>query len=177
MEIIKHKNYPNPLIWNANARTFTITHADMKIPVALVIKKGTILSPGGNILYKSGKVYEAVTAGTAIKMLKDHSFGIGDAYFAGATGRTISAIDTTSSDLYDTFTVDGVVTLLINEVVYSTASGAVASTGLAVIAEDVVYKKTSDTVSLAIADIAILDLAKMPNFWAAAIEASMIKAV
>jgi len=177
MERTDYKNYPNPILEKSPPRSFTITHADMKIPVALVVKKGTVLSPGGNILYKSGKVFEAVTGGVAVKMYKDHSFGIGDNFFDGATGRTISAIDTESSEDYDTLTVNDVVTLLINEVVYSTSSGAVASTGLAVVAEDVVYKKITDTVSLAITDKALLELAKMPNFWAAAIETSDIKTV
>ena len=176
MKRTDYKNYPNPILEKSPPRSFTITHGDMKIPEALVIKKGTILSPGGNILYKSGKVYEAVTGQMSVKLYKDHSFGADDHFFDGPTDTEIQTIDKTNED-YDVITVDAVITLLAGEVVYSTASGAVASTGLAVVAEDVVYEKTTDTVSLAIADTALLELAKMPNYWAAAIETSDIKTI
>ena len=176
MEITKTESFPNPILDNSATRPFTITHADMKIPVGLVIKKGTVLSPLGNILYKAGKVYEAIIAGLVPKLYKHHSFGIGDNFFDGAQVRVITAIDTTN-DNYDIITVDGVVTISLNEVVYSTASGAVASTGLAVTTEEVIYEKTSDTIHLTIADKAVLMLDKMPNFWAASIEASSIKTV
>ena len=162
-----YKNYPDPIIWRSNVRPFTLT-SGMVEPAQLKLLKGTILSPGSDIMYKSGKAYAAVTADVTINLFKDHSFGVGDALFDGSTELEITAIDTTTSALYDIVTVDANATLTANEVVYSTASGAVAASGLAVIAEDVTFE-TGDVIHVTIADKVVMDLSRMPNYWALAL--------
>jgi len=172
-----YKNYPNPIIEKSPPRSLTLASATYTLPVQNNIQRGTLmlLTSGSETIYKSGKVYEAVTAGTTIKMYKNHSFGVGDDLYDGATGVSITAIDTTN-DAYDSLTVDSAVTLTLNEVVYSTNAGAVGSADLAVVAETVVWE-TGDTPDVAISDKAVLELTKMPCFWAASVEASNIKTV
>lgn len=156
------KNYPNPIEWKANVRTHTITTEIL--PIKGVVKAGTVIVPATPLIYKSGKVYEAVTAGTTVKMYKEHSFGVGDAFYDGATGRTISAIDESNAD-YDSFTVSDVVTLTLDEVVYNTNAGAQATTGI-VIVTDTTYFESDDTVHLNVTDGAILNSDKLQNYSA-----------
>ena len=160
-------SYPNPLLWKANARAFTATHADIKMPAQLIIKAGTVLSPGGNVMYKSGKVQAAITAGTALKLEKDHSFGVGDKIYSG-TLINIDAIDTSNDD-YDLLTMAGAVTFTLAGVVFSTNAGAVATSGLSVVVETVIFTNSTDVKNLVIADKAILSISEMPNYWDAAI--------
>lgn len=53
---------------------------------------------------KSFKVYENVAAGTALKVYKNHNYGINDTFYQGAVQFTVTAIDVTQDD-YDVFTV------------------------------------------------------------------------
>jgi len=170
-----YKSYPNCIIDHSNPRTLNLDGSFI-LPAQLVVKKGTIIYEASDVMYKSGKVYEAVTADTTVKLYKDHSFGVGDDMYDGATGVTITAIDT-SNDSYDSVTVDAAVTFTLAEVIYSTNAGAVSSSGLSVVVEDVVYETTSDVVAVAVADQAVLNLDQMPNYWGAAIAASDIKTV
>lgn len=170
----EYTSYPNPLVDHSAPRTVNLDGSFI-LPSQLNIKKGTVIYEGGDVMYKSGKVYLAVTAGTTIRLYKNHSFGVGDSMFDGATERTIASIDT-SNDLYDSVVVDDVVTYTLNEVIYSTNAGAVNTTDLAVVTSDVVYE-AGDVVAVAVADQAILKLAQMPYFWGAAIATDQIKTV
>ncbi len=169
-----YKNYPDPLIFKGAVRTITLTSSPVQ-PDNGRILKGTIVVNDGSVVYKSGKAYAALSAGTSLKLYKDHSFGVGDHLFDGSTDLTISAIDSSNDD-YDTLTLSGNATLTKEEVVYSTNAGAVASTGLGVVTESVVFE-SGDNIYLSITDVATLDISKMPNYWAAAVAADNIKTV
>lgn len=168
-----YKSYPNPVIEKSPSRTITLDGSFI-LPVQLNVQAGMLMVPGSDIMYKSGKAQAASTGIVTLDLYKNHSFGVGDTLYDGATSRTITAIDTTADD-HDTVTLDGVVTITLDEVVYSTDSGAVASSGLAVVTSDITFE-SGDTPSVAVADKAVLDLSKMPYFWAAAVEASDMKA-
>lgn len=167
-----YNNYPDPLIHKGNVRT--IVNSATR-PISGMILKGTVVVNDGSVIYKSGKAYAANAGTTSQKLYKDHSFAVGDDFYDGATGLTISAIDDSNDD-YDTLTLSGAATISLNEVVYSTNAGAVASSGLGVVAESVTFD-TSETIYLSITDVATLDINKMPCYWAAAINANMIKTV
>jgi len=169
----EYTSYPSPLIDHSASRTLNLDGSFI-LPAQLNVKKGTVIYEGGDAMYKSGKVYLAVTAGTTVQLYKDHSFGVGDPMFDGATERTIASIDT-SNELYDSIVVDDVLTYTLNEVIYSTNAGAVNTTGLSVVTSDVIFENASSVVAVAVCDQAILNLDQMPYFWGAAIATDQIK--
>ena len=76
---------------------------------------------------KTAKVYEAEAAGgTELKVTKDHLFIVGDFITNGDVSTAITAIDTTTSALYDTLTLtatlDAIIAVPINLVVYQGSS-------------------------------------------------------
>ncbi len=157
-----YKNYPNPVLFKANVRPLPLINSE-KLPIKNVIKAGTLINTGTPLIQKYGKVYEAVTAGVTVKMYKEHSFGVGDTIYDGATARIVTAIVETNDD-YDTFTVDGVVTFTVNEVV---------NNGLTVDASTVCVVQTvtfddGDDVTVNVTDLVVLSKAKMPNYYNAA---------
>ena len=86
---------------------------------------------------KTAKVYEALAAtGTTLKVTKDHLFIVGDFITNGNVSTAITEIDTTTSTLYDAFSLtaalDAVEAVAINSVLYQgaseTSNAATAST-------------------------------------------------
>ena len=168
-----YKNYPNPILWAQGFKSVTIDTAQAKLPASLVLKRGMFCSfredGSGDqylVLYKSGKVYEAVSGGTTVKLYKDHSFGVGDTIYDGSTAVTISTITTTNAS-YDSVVVSSAVTFTLNEVIYNIEDPTFSEIGepVHIIAEQVDFKDTDTYVNVAIAVFAALDVYKLPNYW------------
>lgn len=66
-------------------------------------------------LVKGLKVYEALTAGTALKVYKENLLGVGDVIVIDTVNITVNAIDY-SNDAYDLVTLSANVTVLAGEV-------------------------------------------------------------
>ena len=168
-----YKNYANPILFAKGLKTVAINTTYAKLPANLMIKKGTycsLLEDGsGNeylLLHKSAKVYEAVTADTALKVYKEHSFGVGDTIYDGSTAVTVNAIDTDTYDDYDLITTSANVTFLVNEIIYNLEdpSFKLLSSPINFVAEDVIFE-TGDTVNVVVSAMGVLDVWRLPNYW------------
>lgn len=167
----KYSLQPDPVLYAQGFMSASLDSAII-LPKSGVISKGMFAAlTNGEVvaLYKSGKVVTGVSGLTSFTMYKDHSFGVGDTVYDGATARGITIIDRTSSDDYDTITVDGAVTFTTGESVYSIQSGDItAVTGLVIIADYKEYDADNSTyadVSVTVAGIAELNGNRLPNYW------------
>lgn len=178
-----YKSTVNPILESSGARNVNYDSTNMVLPIKNRVLAGTPVRVTDNAgttesyMYKSGKVSEAVTAGTAVKLYKDHSFGVGDVIYDAATAVNITAIDT-SNETYDLVTVDAAVTFTLDEVIYSIESGDInALSGIGIVTADVVWEDDETPNAFAVTFNATLDSNRMPNYWGAAIETGNITSV